>query len=112
MGKPVFLDPLDYISGKISRKYRTCYHRRKENDKRYTSVPGKRMTPVTRDELRKRERFAGVSRAVAARSQNLTTLTQDQENFIAQRNQPNGKKTFKSYIWSLELAAYDAQHQG
>ena len=72
----------------------------------------KRTTPVTRDELAKRERFAAVSRAVANRAQNLSTLTQDQEAYIAQKNLPGGKKSFKSYLWSLELAAYDAQHQG
>ena len=71
-----------------------------------------RSTPVSRDELAKRERFTAVSRAVANRAQNLSTLTQDQEAYIAQKNLPNGKKSFKAYLWSLELAAYDAQHQG
>ena len=25
---------------------------------------------------------------------------------------PGGKKTMKSYLWSLEMATYDANHQG
>ena len=70
----------------------------------------KRSTPVSRDEMAKRERFAEVSRAVATRATNLSTLTTDQQAYLAQKDQPNGKKTFKKYLWSLELAAYDAQH--
>ena len=72
----------------------------------------KRSTPVTRDELAKRERFAEVSRAVATRATNLSTLTTDQQAYLAQKDQPGGKKSFKKYLWSLELAAYDAAHQG
>ncbi len=37
-------------------------------------------------------------------------LLSDQENFLAQREAPNGKRTMKSYLWSLELADYDANH--
>jgi hypothetical protein len=32
----------------------------------------------------------------------LSRLTQDQMNFIAQRNNPGGKKTFYQYIFNLE----------
>ena len=72
----------------------------------------KRSTPVTRDELAKRERFAEVSRAVNTRAHNLSTITTDQQAYLAQKDLPNGKKTFKKYLWSLELATYDAAHQG
>ena len=40
----------------------------------------------------------------------LTKVTEDQIAFKAQKDQPNGKKTMKSYLWSLELAAYDQAH--
>ena len=32
--------------------------------------------------------------------------------FLAQKDQPGGKKTMKSYLWSLEKEAYDQAHQG
>ena len=76
----------------------------------YLRKKTKRSTPVLRDELARRERFTAVTRAVAARAQNLSTMTQDQEAYLAQRNQPGGKRSFKSYLWSLELASYDAAH--
>ena len=46
MGKVVYEDPIHHISGKISRKYRTCYNYRKWSDRKYTSVHGDRTTPL------------------------------------------------------------------
>ena len=69
-----------------------------------------RTTPVLADEMARRVRFATVGSAVAARKKDLSKVTTDTENFLAQRNEPNGKKTMKAYLWSLELAAYDANH--
>jgi hypothetical protein len=72
----------------------------------------KRSTPPSQDELAKRARFSAVAAAVAARAKDLTKITADQAAFKAQKDEPNGKKTMKSYLWSLELAAYDANHNG
>ena len=69
-----------------------------------------RSTAPSTDELAKRERFAAVSAAVATRKKDLSKITTDQQNFLAQKDLPNGKKTMKSYLWSLELAAYDQAH--
>lgn len=68
-----------------------------------------RTTPVLTEELARRARFAAVGTAVAVRKKDLSKVTTDTENFLAQRNEPNGKKTMKAYLWSLEMAAYDAR---
>ena len=70
----------------------------------------KRSTPILADEMARRVRFKAVSQAVAARMKNLASIATDQTNFLAQKDQPRGKKTMKSYLWSLELATYDASH--
>jgi len=44
--------------------------------------------------------------------QDLTQITQDQIAFKAQKDSAGGKKTMKSYLWRLELDAYDASHGG
>ena len=67
-----------------------------------------RSTPVLADEMANRQRFAAVSAAVAARAKDLSKITADQIAFQAQKE--TGYKTMKSYLWSLEAAAYDAQH--
>ena len=68
----------------------------------------KRSTPVLADEMARRQRFAAVSAAVAARAKDLNKITQDQINFNAQKE--TGYKTMKSYLWSLEAAVYDQAH--
>ncbi len=110
MGKVVFEDPVHHISGKIAKKFRTIYKFAKATGLKFTSICGERTTPVLAEELAHRARFATVAAAVAARKKDLSKVTTDTENFLAQRNEPNGKKTMKSYLLSLELAADDATH--
>ena len=71
-----------------------------------------RSTAPDQDELTRRARFSAVAAAVAARAKDLSKVTADQAAFKAQKDQPGGKKTMRSYLWSLELAAYDASHNG
>ena len=72
----------------------------------------KRSTPLQSHELDLRTRFTTVARNVALRKKDLSRISQDQIAYREQKDQPGGKKTMKSYLWSLELAAYDAQHNG
>jgi hypothetical protein len=39
-------------------------------------------------------------------------MSADKAAFLAQKDLAGGKKTMKAYLWSLELSAYDAEHQG
>ena len=66
-----------------------------------------RSTPVTADEVTHRSKFAAVSAAVNARLKDSSKQAADLEAFNAQKNSANGKTTMRSYIWSLESAAYD-----
>ena len=69
-----------------------------------------RTTPVSTDELAQRGRFAAVSAAVAARAKDLNKMGPDKTAFNAQKDLPGGKTTMKSYLWSLELDAWDQAH--
>ena len=71
-----------------------------------------RSTPVTTEETRVRNRFASIAAAVSARSKDLMKISADQAAFAAQKDQPGGKKTMRSYLWKLEKEAYDAEHNG
>ena len=75
MGKVVYEDPIHHISGKISRKYRTCYNYRKWSDRKYTSVHGDRTTPASTEELKVRAKFKVVRQAALNRSMDLSHLT-------------------------------------
>ena len=69
-----------------------------------------RTTIPSSTEMAMRLRFKTVAAAVANRMQDLSRMTQDQQAFKAQKDEPGGKKTLKSYLWSLELATYDSNH--
>ena len=57
-----------------------------------------------------RARFEAVAEMVHQRSMDLSKISQDQQAFIAQRNNPYGKKTMKSWYWMTCGNEYDAQH--
>ena len=63
-----------------------------------------RSTPVTSEETRIRNRFSAVAAAVAARAKDLMKISADQAAFAAQKDAPNGKKTMRAFLWSLEKA--------
>ena len=66
-----------------------------------------RSTPVSAEEVEHRTKFAAVSAAVSARLKDPSKQAADLEAFNAQKNSANGKKTLRSYLWSLESEAYD-----
>ena len=71
-----------------------------------------RTTPVTAKETGIRTKFAAVSAAVNTRMHDTTKQADDLAAFNLQKDAPNGKKTMRSYLWSLESAAYDAVLNG
>lgn len=71
-----------------------------------------RSTPVTAEEVEHRNKFSAVSTAVNARLKDSSKQAADLAAFNAQKNTKGGKTTMRSYIWSLESAAYDAEHNG
>ncbi len=71
-----------------------------------------RSTPVKETEILQRARFATVASAVNTRLHDTSKQQADIAAWRAQKDLVGGKTTLKSYIWSLELDAYDQQHQG
>ena len=69
-----------------------------------------RTAPVTQNELVARERFTQVRALVKARAKNLQTITTDQAAYAAQKDSPNGKKTWMSYLWYVCGEEYDQAH--
>ena len=84
----------------------------KDCNRLYLRRKVERKSALSQIEKANRLRFKTVAAAVAERRQDLSRMTTDQENFLAQREQPNGKKTMKSYLWSIEMATYDQAHNG
>ena len=110
MGKVVFEDPIHHISGKISKKYRTCYNDRKWSDRRYTSIHGDRTTPASVEEIEHRLRFKVVRQAAQNRAMDLMHLTYDQMDFIAERKEKGANfkyTTYKGWLFGKAWKCYN-----
>lgn len=71
-----------------------------------------RTTSPSADELAVRSKFSAVSTAVNTRLHDINKMVADEAAFKAQKDTAGGKKTLRSYIWSLESEAYDQAHNG
>ena len=69
-----------------------------------------RSTQPSTDELNARSRFAAVRGMVKARKRDLEHIAEDQENFLAQKDTPLGKKTMNAYLWKICGDLYDQQN--
>ena len=70
----------------------------------------KRTSPLSQREFENRAKFMVVSGMIKARKADLMKITTDQQNFLAQKNDPEGAKTMKAYYWKICGAEYDQQH--
>ena len=103
MAKVEYDDPIHHLSGKISRKYRTCYNYRRWSQRKYTSVHGDRTTPASAEELEQRLKFKVVRQAAQQRSMDLMHLTYDQIDFINERKEKGSSfkyTTYKGWLFS------------
>ena len=73
----------------------------------YLRAPIQRSTPLTQKEIEQRERFSAVATMVNERKMDLSKVTADQEAFLAQKDQPGGKKTMNSWYWDVCGKEYD-----
>ena len=120
---------IEYIQGALKRpkksnghnhgNYLVATHRTAEttnpNCQRLYTFDGdryKRTTPLSAREQAVHERFTAIAAMVRQRAKNVSTLTSDQTAFIAQKDQPNGKKTFKAYLWYVCADQYDNASNG
>ena len=78
----------------------------------FDSDRDKRSTPASVNEVAKRNRFAAVRAAVAARAKDLMKISADQAAFAAQKDAPNGKTTMNAYLWKVCGEEYDTEHNG
>ena len=129
MGKVTYSPGIEYVNGALAKAKKKDGHRcgdyligthrtaATENPdctrlyiRKGTSY--ERTSPLTSKELDARARFSAVAAAVKARKSDLNSITQDQINFAAQKDQAGGKKTMRAYLWKVCGDIYDAAHNG
>ena len=108
MSKVTFLDPIDHVSGKLSKNSRVTYCFRPASmsehgeERKYTQIRGKRSTPYTAAELARFDKFSAVAKAVAAVMKNPAALQTAQAEFAAQTT----FKKLRNYLWDREWSNY------
>jgi len=90
-------DPIHHLSGKISKKYRTCYNYRKLSERKYTSVRGERTTPVSEKERTWRTQFAQIAQMTRERLEDPAFMASDQAAFIKQSK----FKTLNAFVFDI-----------
>lgn len=106
MAKVTYLDPIDHLSGKIAKAYRTCYMHRtaatsNTANPNFTHVRSARTTPPSSSEVAVRQKFATTAKAVRQRMQDASKVTADTLAFRAQTQY----KTLYQYLWAQEYNA-------
>ena len=129
MGKVTYSPGIEYVQGALAKAkkkdghrcgdyligtHRTAATQNPDCTRLYIrkGTSYERTNPLSSKELDARARFTAVAAAVKARKSDLNSITQDQINFAAQKDQPGGKKTMKAYLWKVCGQAYDAEHNG
>ena len=65
---------------------------------------------TTYDALWAKTRFTEVAQAVKLRKSDLNSVNADNQAFLAQKDQPGGKKTMLAYLWKVCGENYDTAH--
>ena len=125
MSKVVYSARIDNMSGAVPKPsksrqhscekmllatHRTAATTSKDCNRIYLRTPVKRTSPLSQREFENRAKFMVVSGMIKARKADLMKITTDQQNFLAQKNDPDGAKTMKAYYWKICGAEYDQQH--
>ncbi len=125
MAKVEWSAGIDHVSGALSKPSKSGQHsctkmllgthrvaatESKDCNRLYLRRKVERSTPLSNREVAVRARFTAVRAAVATRAADLSKQLADQQAFMAQKDQPGGKKTLKAWYWSVCGAEYDAQH--
>ncbi len=106
MAKVQYLDPIAYLSGRVSKKHsQVVYNHRSDTGANYTSMRGERTTEPKPAELAARAKFKVVHAAVNARIRNTDTLATDTLAFRKQSKYA----TFRGFLFAQAWALYDEQ---
>ena len=127
MGKVKYATGIDYVQGSLAKpkvkEGHTCgtyligtHRTAATTNPNCTSLyvreadTYKRTSQPSSKELAARARFTAVSAAIKTRKADLMKVTEDEAAFMAQKNQPGGKKTLKAYYWMVCGNEYDQEH--
>lgn len=96
MAKVSYIDPIDHISGKISKHHESVYNYRTDIDCAYITQPRKSTVPPTVDQLAIQEQFARTASKVKQAMADTAQVATYKEAW----KQQSKYKTLRGYIFS------------
>ena len=112
MGKVTYAPGIQYVNGALAKPKKQNGHKHGDYLIGTHRTAPTESNECTRIYIRKADRFAAVAAMVKARKGDLSQISADQDNFLAQKDTAGGKKTMRAYLWKVCGEQYDAQHQG
>ena len=127
MGKVKYATGIDYVQGSLAKPtvknghscgtyligtHRTAPTQSEDCTRLYVREADtyKRTTQPSSRELAARARFTAVAAAIKVRKADLMKVTEDEANFLAQKDLPGGKKTLQAWYWMVCGNEYDQEH--
>lgn len=100
-----FIDPVDYVRGKVSKKNtQTIYKRLRSTNRRFTSVrEDEDDKPATETQVAQQAKFSAVVKSTRKRMQDASKMQQDLLGFQKQKQY----KTLYGYVFSQEWLAQE-----
>lgn len=99
-----FLDPVDYVRGKVSKKNtQTIYKRLRSTNRRLSVREEEEDKPATESQVAHQQKFSAVVKSTRKRMQDASKMPQDLTAFQKQKQY----KTLYGYVFNQEWLAYN-----
>lgn len=109
MARVYYEDPIEHLSGKISKNKQTVYNYRKSSKRKYTQVRSERSSEASENELAIRKRFRAVSAAVNARLTEPNHIRSDREEWKAALRNGDKHTTLRGWLFAKAWKLYDEE---
>lgn len=107
MAKVEYIEPVESLSGKLSKSSQVIYHLRKQSGRCYTSIRHKHRAALTEDEQARCQQFRIVKQAALAREHDLSHLTNDQQAWRTEQRRNNTNYSFQGWLFSKAWHYFD-----
>ena len=107
MAEVFYEDPIEHLSGKISKKKQTIYNYRRSSRKKYTSARDERLAPPSAAELAQREKFKVVRKAADDRLIDPNYIPMDQVQFRKEIKAGAKYTTMQGWLIAKGFKLYD-----
>ena len=102
MCKVVYLEPIDYISGKLAKAHDVIFCFRADSGRCYTTIRSERKSEPSEAEKNHRKRFGDARKAALVRAMDANTVEADKTSWQAERRKKGKPYSFEGWLFKEE----------